>query len=414
MDRKSRLIVGWYVGLENASWICAMQAMRSISQDKQQLCTRLGVKYDPEDWPAHQIFPREFLADRSELLTNTSKQIADELGLIITNVPSKRAEWKPIVECEFKQTRMILQDRAPGFDPPENAKQRQGKHYEKDACLSLAQFETIILMTIIRHNRSPIRAALWNHDIVAQAGSLPRYTEERVRMALLPRDEATVTEHGIEFGGCYYTCPEALSQGWFVQGRKQRFKLTVSYDRRLVDTVYVHDRNRKGAVYQCKLTTRSDKYAGKSLVEVFALEKFQKALIASSEYARMQGLATYHRDTKPVIDAAKGNLKAAKLKVSRTAQRADIRVDRTEELRTERQELAAPAQTKNPDVPGTVISLQTAKNAKAKQAEVLPLQPAANATESVEDTQVVQASSGDAAAALQEKINKMKQRMFRG
>jgi putative transposase len=431
MDRKSRLIVGWYVGLENASWICAMQAMFSISQDKQQLCARLGVKYDPEDWPADQIFPREFLADRSELLTKTSNQIADDLGLIVTNVPSKRPDWKPVVECEFKQTRMILQDRAPGFDPPENAKKRQGKHYEKDACLTLAQFEAIILLAVIRHNRSPIRAyelslkeignnvlpiptALWNHDIVTQAGSLPRYSEERVRMALLPRDEGTVSEHGIEFGGCFYTCPEALEQGWFVQGRKKRFKLTVSYDRRLVDTVYVHDRNRKGSTYKCKLTPFSEKYAGKSLAEVFAMEKFQTMLIASSDQARIQGLANYHNKTELIIDIAKATLKAANLKTSRTARRADIREDRAEELRVERKELAAPAQAESVQGSGKVVSLENAKKAKVQKSEVAQTQSSDNATEAVESTKVEPKGPADAEAALKERLNKMKQRMFRG
>ena len=56
VDRKSRLIVGFYCGLENPSWVCARQAILSITQDKAQLCKRYNVDYDPNDWPAHGVF----------------------------------------------------------------------------------------------------------------------------------------------------------------------------------------------------------------------------------------------------------------------------------------------------------------------------------------------------------------------
>lgn len=435
IDRKSRLIVGWYVGLENASWICAMQAMFSISQDKQQLCARLGVNYNPNDWPAHQVFPKEFLADRSELLTKTSNQITTELACTVTNVPSKRADWKPVVECGFKQTRMILQDGTPGFDPPENAKKRQGKHYEKDACLTLMQFEAIVLHSIIAHNRSPLSGyllnlkeigndvkpmpvALWNHDIVERAGLLTRYSEERVRMALLPRGDATVSEEGIMFGSCNYTCQEAVEGGWFVTGRKNRFKVTVSFDGRLVDTIYVHDPYLAGVVYQCKLTPRSNRYVGLSFNEVKAIEKFQRMLAPSIRQDQVQVLADFHGSTKPIIDKALKNLKAADLKVSRTARRADTKESRIDELRTERQELASAPNPTLTTTPAQVVSFAVGKAARNKSVE-----PVAGSSQLASLHNAQADSTGESEkmdhttnspTSAQEKLNLMKQRMLRG
>src|SRR5690606_24251979 len=46
IDRKSRLIVGFYFGLENASWNGAMQAILCISENKRGLCARYGVRSD--------------------------------------------------------------------------------------------------------------------------------------------------------------------------------------------------------------------------------------------------------------------------------------------------------------------------------------------------------------------------------
>ncbi len=391
-DRKSRLIVGWYVGLENASWVCAMQAIMTISQDKRELCERYGIKYEPTDWPAHEVFPSEFLADRGEMFTRASSQIADELGVTVTNVPSKRGDWKPIAENGFKLLRTALQPVTPGFDPPENAKRRQGKHYERDACLTLDEFTKIILLQIITHNRSPIRGyevslkeladkvepspiSIWNHNVVTQAGFLPRFRLDDVRMALLPRGEGTVTEDGVLFGGCLYTCPEAISGGWFVKARTGRFKVTVSHDRRLVDTIYVHDSAGRKEPFECTLTTRSQKYEGLSFAEVQALQYFAKRMERAAEQTRIQTRSNFHSKVDEVTRLAKDRRAKLGIKKSRSARRADTKEARQDELRQERQELAGTAKAV-PDKPSaTVLSMSARRVGPNKDAVVAASSP---------------------------------------
>ncbi|TAH11100.1 MAG: hypothetical protein EAZ11_10395 [Curvibacter sp.] len=420
IDRKSRLIVGWYVGLENASWICAMQAFFSISQDKRMLCERLGVVYDPADWPAHQVFPKQVLADRSEVLTKTSDQLAENLDVIVTTVPSKRPDWKPVIESEFKQTRMTLQAGAPGFDPPENAMARQGKRYDKDACMTLKQFEKVILEAIIAHNRrplldyplshkefgdgvAPIPIELWNHGIVERSGLLPRYAEDSVRMALLPRSQGSVSEAGIEFENCHYSCAEAIKNGWFEIGRKKRFKVEVSFDRRLVDTIYVHDPANTGKIYTCSLTTVSERYEGFSFSEVFAIEKLKRNSNVHLKQVRTQVTADYNRKTKSVFDEAKENLKNAKLSSSRAARRADTKPAREENLRAERQELANP-HVSSTQLPAKVISIRAPVPAlKSDVSANEPLPPEGTSVALVTTT-----------LTPQERIKQLKEKMLHG
>lgn len=375
IDRKSRLIVGWYIGLENPSWVCAMLAILSIAQDKQELCRRFGVEYHPEDWPADRVFPKEFLADRGELLTHASTQLASELDCTVTNVPGKRPDWKPVVESGFKQTRQTLANSSvPGYDPPENAMRRQGKHYEKDACLTLAEFTTIILSAIIAHNRKlmggydlslkeigdhvePSPISLWNHGVVTRAGLLPRYDEHTVKLALLPRIVGTVSEKGLKVEDCYYTCPALVERGWFVEGRVKRFEVTVSYDPRSVDIVWVHNRDKAGEVFECTLNDHSAKYRnrGLSFAEVKALKAIEAALRPSVEQSIRQTHADLHRVTNPIIKDAKQRLAKAG-KVSRSARRADTKAARAVELKAERLATAQPA-TQKPSA--KVISLPT-------------------------------------------------------
>lgn len=393
IDRKSRLIVGWYVGLENPSWVCALQALQSISADKSAICQRYGVTYDPADWPAHEVFPAEVIADRGEMLTKESERIAENLYTTVVNLPSQRPDHKPIVESAFKVTRVRMQDGIPGFDPPENAKRRMGKKYEKDACLTLDEFSKIILLSIIEHNRRPIREYdlspaeliaglipsplnIWQHDVVSRAGTLAKFTAAQAQMALLPRGMGTVSEEGILFGGCHYTCPKAIANGLFTQARKHRFKVEVIFDMRLVNSVWVRlptSGGKRAEVILCTLIPKSVKYAGLSFAEVELYKRLGRKNKAGIEQARLQASADYHREADAVTENARKELKAAGPKKSRTARRKDIKPDRLNELRTERQNIAGhqPSSTfETGDNTGKVISFVGAKEAIADSSTV--------------------------------------------
>jgi hypothetical protein len=288
-----------------------------------------------------------------------------------------------VVESLNKQTRVVLQDGIPGYNPPGDAQRRQGKHYDNDACLSLQEFTAIILREIIAHNRKPRRnydysrkeladrvdpspIGIWRHNIVERTGQLTRYSEEKVRLSLLPRSEATVTEEGILFRGCLYSSGEAVVRGWFIRARTKRFRVDISFDLRLVDTIYV--RTSRG-VFVCALTSRSEKYRGLSFSEVQEIQEFQKELGVETEQARLQVMADYHEDVGPVIYGAKERLKKAGPK-SRSSRRADTKPAREKDRRKERQEIAAPAP--QPTTGGKIIQFpgqtEAATPAPANQA----------------------------------------------
>ncbi|MFV9475182.1 Mu transposase C-terminal domain-containing protein [Advenella sp. RU8] len=357
IDRKSRLISGFYFGLENASWNGALQAILSIAEDKQALCARYGVKYDPQDWPAHQVFPMEFLADRGDMISHASTNIVEGLQVAVTNLPGRRPDWKPVVEAGFRQAHNAIRPIAPAYDPPSNATRRRGKHYEKDACLTVKDFGHLMLNVIIAHNRrvmgsypldikelndgvSPSPISLWNHGIVSRAGVLSRFAEHTVRFALLRKKKAYVTAQGIEFDGCYYSCSQAIAEKWFERARVKRFAVTVSYDPRLVDSVYIHPLDGKSEPIVATLTDRSRKYAGFSFEEVAYYESLQAEVRYQAEHSGLENSIHLKNTTQPIINKAKAKLKNQNLKVSRTARRADIKPVREEERKQERQHMA--------------------------------------------------------------------------
>jgi hypothetical protein len=333
--------------------VCAKQAILSISEDKQTLCERYGVEYRQADWPAHMVFPHSVLADLGEWNSRGGEDLGKNLAVKVSFVPSKRADWKPVVESNFKQVRVTLQDGTPGFDPPENAKRRQGKHYEQDSCLTLQEFNKVVMELVIKRNRAPLKdynvnmteirqefvpspINLWNKDIANRSGVLTRYPVEHVRMQLLGQDEASVTEHGIEFRGCLYTNQAAIAAGWFVQARMKRFKVSVAFEHRLVDNVYVYCPGVKTGPLLCELSPRSEVHRGRSFAEAKLYAVMASKLAPSMEQLGIQAKADYHQAIAPTLKAARAGLAALPIKASRTARRADTKPARSKELQKER------------------------------------------------------------------------------
>lgn len=352
IDRRSRLIVGLYVGLENASWVCAREAILFICEDKEAVCARYGVEYNEADWPAHGIFPEIILADLGEWNSRGGEQLATNLATRVAFVPARRADWKPCVETNFNQIRATLQDGIPGMDPPNNANKRQKQDYLSKASLTLHEFTKVMLEHVIKHNRSIVKSyqlssadlrdkfrptpiEIWNKEVVERAGLLTRYSLDHVQFQLLPRGTASVTEHGVLFENCYYTSERLMRRGWFSDARNGRFKVDIAHDHRLVDHIYVLDVDGTAEPCLCSLTPRSQMHAGRSLAEVRRYTERLKLLEAEVEQHDRQVTSEFHSRIDPVIATSKKRLSAAP-KRSRSARRADTKQARAIELQQER------------------------------------------------------------------------------
>lgn len=358
-DRRSRLVVGQYVGLEAPSWPTAAQAILSIFEDKAVMCHKYNIRYDQADWPAHGLMPEQFLADRGEMLSANSSLLCSGLQVTVANAPALRPDRKGTVECGFKLIQGSMADSVPGYEPPANVRKRRGKRYDKDACLTLNEFISITLRDIIMHNRlamanyqlpaeaisKGIRAIpreIWAYEAPLRAGSLSRFSENFVRFSLLPKDNAVVTTDGIYFKGCYYTCAEAIKDGWFVRAGQGRFKVAVSYDRRLVDDIYIHDSsNRTNFIKATLLEKSAQNYQGLSFAEVSVFLKLESAANQNNIQIRQQEHSDFHAHIDPITKQAHAEMLTQTRKKSRSARKADTKAERDVELSTRRQDEAA-------------------------------------------------------------------------
>lgn len=109
---------------------------------------------------------------------------------------------------------------------------------------------------------------LWNWGIRYCSGTLRIMPEEKVRLALMPTDNATVTSQGVRFKGLYYSGRELAEGLWFEKARsKGSYRVKISYDPRDMGEIYVWDKT-DGTPFLCSLLAWEEKYSGKQLGEI--------------------------------------------------------------------------------------------------------------------------------------------------
>ncbi|MDY0744786.1 Mu transposase C-terminal domain-containing protein [Paucibacter sp. R3-3] len=345
IDRWSRLIVGYCLTLDKPSWMAALLAILSISEDKEALCRKYGVTYVPGEWPAHTYFPQLFKADRgSEWTSQNSRLIVDDLGSTVENLPAGRAEMKPIVENAMKLILREYRRFERSSDPDAQRMKRQQPDYQKLASANMDELHKFTLEAIIKLNKTqypdwpmepemlemglkPKPINLFNYGL-RRTGRLAQFDAQTLVEHLLPRATATVNEHGIHVNGSTYWSQQAAAEGWFVEGHKKSFEVKVSHDPRSIDAIYVFPRNgRDGRPHVARLSERSARFAGRSLDEMDFLSSLDKDMRAIARSENTQEEQRFLDRVKPVSDKAFAEMKEATKGGTRVSRTKNIKQD---------------------------------------------------------------------------------------
>jgi len=308
IDVFSRYIAGMYIGLEGPSWLGAMMALANTTSDKVEFCAQYGISINLEDWVSSHL-PQKLTADRGELEGSKPNHLIDVLGVDVENAPPYRADWKGIVEQQFR----LANTRSIRFIPgaiKERYRERGERDYRLDAKLSLREFTKIMIQNVLYHNNhhhmlwydrnefmiaediAPVPSQLWHWGIINRNGRLRQQPEHIVKLNLMLQGEATVTAAGIKFKGMHYSCDLAIREQWFVKARSGRsWRVKVCYDPRLTNEIYLWLDN--GRQFEpCTLLEREDRYYNKRFEEVedlLAIERYQgRQQEVSNMYAKVE------------------------------------------------------------------------------------------------------------------------------
>lgn len=352
VDVFSRFIVGWYIGFENPSYVAAIQSLHMAMTDKSQLISSLGIKYQDLDWPTAGL-PEAILADRGELLGYQIESLESSFLVRIENTPPYRGDAKGVVERNFRSLQAEFKPFAPGVVSGTIVKKRGGKNYWLDGKLTASEFTEIIVSSIIMHNfvdpmekydRSEdmpaelpsIPVHLWNWGLQNRTGRLRKADGDSLRIALLPRQQATTSEKGICVFGLYYSSPEILSSGWLhrtkISNRPE--SVTVSYDPNIADEVYLFFKPHSREYWTCKLTDISREYRNSSFWQVWRKQEAKKKELHKQKLAADKTRAVHEERIETIIKSATKN--TPRPSASNSERMNNVSKARTEQLEKER------------------------------------------------------------------------------
>ena len=161
VDAFSGLCCGYSLGWEGGTY-SLRSLMLNVIADKQEWCSKHGVFIEPQEWDSNKL-PGVFVTDMgSEYKGDTFSQIT-ELGVKLINLAPYRPELKNRVEKFFDVIQTSYKKHLKGKGVIEPDYQERGAHdYRKDACLTLREFEQIILHCI--HFNTILRKFICSHS----------------------------------------------------------------------------------------------------------------------------------------------------------------------------------------------------------------------------------------------------------
>ena len=241
IDAYSSLCCGYVL-----SWEGGVQSLQklmlNIITDKQEHCKQFGILIDKSQWDSDML-PAVMVTDRgSEYVSSTFEQITD-LGVTLTNLPPYRPELKGAVEKFFDVVQSLYKPHLIGKGVIEPDYQERGAHdYRKDACLTIKDFEKILLRCIIYYNSQriiknfpyneemiqkqikPYASSIFNYGKTKSSSNLIDVTEQQIMMTLLPRATGNFTRAGLKVNKLRYKCDGYTEE--YLSGKE----VTVAYN----------------------------------------------------------------------------------------------------------------------------------------------------------------------------------------
>lgn len=214
IDAYSSLCCGYALTLEGGMY-SIRQLMSNVVSDKQEWCKEHNISIKKEEWNSSKC-PGILVTDQgTEYTSSTFEQLA-ELGIKIVNLPVYRPELKGSVEKFFSIIQDLFRPYLKGKGVINPDFQERGAHdYRKDACLTLEQFEKILIRCILFYNTQrvlnnfpytndmlenrirPYANNIFQYGLSLDGVNLIDINKEQIELTLMPRTTGKFTRTGL-------------------------------------------------------------------------------------------------------------------------------------------------------------------------------------------------------------------------
>jgi hypothetical protein len=271
--------------------ICSFRALYNCTQNKVDFCRLFNLKIKEEEWPT-ACLPKKLLADNGELGGKSVEQLTEFLNIEVENARSYMGKDKGLIEGLFGKIENEIISLIPGAI--KNGTRKRGERdYRLDATLDIFEFTKIVLRVIVKHNNSyinnypmlegmikdnlyPTPANIWNWGKKNLSGNITLHDDNYIKLNLMRKNTATVTENGIKFIGREYYCEIGNIEEWFIRARnKGQWKVNIRYDKRNMNQIYIID-SKNERIITCFMKPEEELFLNKSFDEIEDYNKYLK------------------------------------------------------------------------------------------------------------------------------------------
>lgn len=269
--------------------------MLNVIADKKEWCRKFGILIDKEQWDCDRL-PGLMLTDMGTEYTSENFGQITELGVTIQNLPAYRPELKGQVEKFFDLIQSEYKKHLKGKGVIEPDYRERGAHdYRKDACLTMRDFETVILRGILYYNSQriienfpyteemlqeevkPFASSIFEWGKQKEGVNLIPVSKEELILTLLPRTTGKLTRFGLRVKGMRYHA-DGYTEKYLKGG-----EVTVAYNPEDVSHVWLFENGN----YQIFDLIES-RFRGKDMVEAEKLKADCNEMIKNASAGNLQ------------------------------------------------------------------------------------------------------------------------------
>ena len=294
VDAYSSLCMGYMLSWEGGVYSLRGLLLNMIA-DKKAYCEKFGILIENGEWDCSQL-PAEMITDMgSEYISDNFEQITD-LGVTLVNLPSYRPELKGVIEKFFDCIQGYFKPYLKGKGVIEpDFRERGARDYRKDACLTMADFEKVIIRCIIYYNSKrilenypysedmlkakiqPYASVIWEWGKQQSGANLIYVDADTLIFTLLPRKEGRFTRFGLKANRMRYHS-EGYTEEYLNGGKAE-----VAYNPDDVSRVWLLEDGK-----YIKFDLIESRFKGKQLAEVEAMQESQKEIVKNAAQENLQ------------------------------------------------------------------------------------------------------------------------------
>ena len=338
LDSYSGLCCGY-----SLSWEGGVYSLRSLMlnviADKVKWCKKFGIKIDKADWNCDKL-PTTLITDMGKEYASANFEQISDLGVTVINLPPYRPELKGMVEKFFDIIQNLYKPHLKGkgiIEP--DFQERGGYDYRKDSCLTMNDFEKIIIRCIIHYNTKiikenfpytekmiaeeikPFSNCIWNYSMKQMGVNLIDTDSNTLILTLLPRTIGKFSRKGLVVNKLHYRNDSFTEQ--YLNGGT----VTVAYNPENVGEVWLIE---NGTYIPFELI--ETRFTSKSISEVKELQNKQQTIINENKPITLQAkidLATHIETISS--HSQKGNADIKGIRSNRKKERQKTHIDYVKE-----------------------------------------------------------------------------------